>query len=135
MKYDVSKAQAGDKIYGMEFEGLVEEYEVYLPPYANIDDAREVTYWIRGNGISTTLRDDHAWFTTYSEAAIECARHSFKVIEEYKKQIDDNDIGSLVRFVYDMFLAENRPRLNKFRKEIVRSVVQEKMRYFGMWRN
>lgn len=135
MRYDVSKAQVGDKIYGMEFEGLVEEYEVYLPPYANIDDVSEVTYWIKGNGISTTLRDDHAWFTTYSEAAIECARHSFKVIEEYKKQIDDNDIGSLVRFVYDMFLAENRPRLNKFRKEIVRSVVQEKMRYFGMWRN
>lgn len=135
MKYDVSKAQVGDKIYGMEFEGLVEEYEVYLPPYANIDDASEVTYWIRGNGISTTLRDDHAWFTTYNEAAIECARHGFKVIEEYKKQIDDNDIGSLVRFAYDMFLAENRPRLNEFRKGIVRSLIQEKMRRFGMWRN
>ena len=136
MRYDVSKAQVGDKIYGMVFEGLVEEYEVYLPPYANTDDTNnEVTYWIKGNGISTTLRDDHAWFTTYGEAAVECAQYTFKVIEEYRKQIDDDDIGSLVRLVHDMFLVEDRPRLNEFRKGIVRSVIQEKMRHFGMWGN
>ena len=133
MRYDVSKAQAGDKIYGMEFEGLVEEYEVYLPSYASIDDVSEVTYWIKGNGISTTLRDDHAWFTTYDEAAIECSCYSFKVFEQYRNQIDD--IGSLVRFMYDMFVAEDSPRLNEFRKGIVRSVIQEKMRHFEMWRN
>lgn len=132
MKYDVSKAQVGDKIYGMEFEGLVEEYEVCLSPYADIDDIKDSVgaFWIRGNGIATTLRDDHVWFTTYGEATDECAQYTLKVVAEYRNQIDD--VEDLIRLMYDMFVSENKPRLNDFRKEIIGSVIKEKARYFGI---
>ena len=132
MRYDVSKAQVGDKIYGMEFEGLVEEYEVYLSPYADIDDIRDSVgeFWIKGNGIATTLRSDHVWFTTYGEAADECVRYTLKVVEEYRNHI--NDVEGLIRFMYDMFISENKPRLNNFRKGIIQSVIKEKARYFGI---
>ena len=132
MKYDVSKAQVGDKIYGMEFEGLVEEYEVCLSPYADIDDIKDSVgvFWIKGNGIATTLRDDHAWFTTYNEAADECACYALKVVEEYRNQIDD--VEDLIRLMYDMFISKSKPRLNDFRKGIIESVIKEKARYFGI---
>lgn len=132
MKYDVNKAQAGDKIYGMEFEGLVEEYEVCLSPYANIDNIRDSAgvFWIKGNGISTTLRDDHVWFTTYSEAANECAQYTLKVVEEYRNRIDD--VEDLIRFMYDMFISKSKPRLNDFRKGIIELVIKEKARCFGI---
>lgn len=132
MKYDVNKAQVGDRIYGMVFEGLVEEYEVYLSPYADIDDIKDSvgTFWIRGNGIATTLRDDHVWFTTYGEAADECAQYALKAVEEYRNQIDD--VEDLIRFMYDMFISVNKPRLNNFRKGIIGSIIKEKARCFGI---
>lgn len=132
MKYDVSKAQVGDKIYGMVFEGLVEEYEVYLSPYADIDDIGNSVgeFWINGNGIATTLRNDHVWFTTYDEAADECVQYTLKVIEEYRNQIDD--VEDLIRLMYDMFISENKPRLNDFKKGIIESVIKEKAKYFGI---
>lgn len=132
MKYDVSKARVGDKIYGMVFEGLVEEYEVYLSPYADMDDIKDsvCAFWIKGNGIATTLRDDHAWFTTYGEAADECARYTLQMVEEYRNQIDN--VEDLIRFMYDMFVSNNKPRLNDFRKGIIKSVIKEKARYFGI---
>ena len=132
MRYDVSKAQVGDKIYGMVFEGLVEEYEVYLSPYADIDDIRDSVgeFWIKGNGIATTLRSDHVWFTTYGEAADECVQYTLKVVEEYRNYI--NDVEDLIRFMYDIFISENKPRLNNFRKGIIQLVIKEKARYFGI---
>lgn len=132
MKYDVNKAQVGDRIYGMVFEGLVEEYEVYLSPYADIDDVGDSAgvFWIKGNGIATTLRDNHVWYTTYDEAADECARYTLKVVEEYRNQI--GDVEDLIRFMYDMFISGNKPRLNDFRKGIIESVIKEKARCFGI---
>lgn len=132
MKYDVSKAQVGDKIYGMVFEGLVEEYEVYFYSYTDIDDIKDSVgeFWIKGNGITTTLRDNHVWFTTYDEAADECAQYTLKVVEQYRNQIDD--VEDLIRLMYNMFISESKPRLNNFRKGIIESVIKEKARYFGI---
>ena len=63
MVYDISHAKIGDVIYGMEFEGLVEEFTVF----SYSDDKDDL--WIRGGGIATTLKNDHLWFTTFEEAA------------------------------------------------------------------
>lgn len=130
MRYDISKAQVGDKIYGMEFDGLVEEYEVCYSPYAEYERDWERSFWIKGNGITTALRDDHLWYTTYNEAADECTQYILGVIREYEKQIDDME--DLIRFMYNMFVSENKPRLNDFRKGIVKSVIKEKARCFGI---
>lgn len=52
------------------------------------------------------------------------------MVAEYRNQIDD--VEDLIRLMYDMFISENKPRLNDFRKGIIESVIKEKARHFGI---
>ena len=124
MVYDISHAKIGDVIYGMEFEGLVEEFTVF----SYSDDKDDL--WIRGGGIATTLKNDHLWFTTFEEAADDCAIHISQVYDMYLKSIDE--IDDLIQFMYRNFIADGKPRLKPFRETVMRDVIREKALYFGI---
>ena len=124
MIYDVSKAKIGDVVWGMEFEGVVDKFKIKSSPYD--DDTR---LWIGGGGIMTPLRNDHILFTTREEAEDYCAIYRAQVYDEYRKLIDDQE--DLIKFMYDNFVAANKPD-NRFRRKVKRDVIREKALYFGI---
>lgn len=129
MVYDINNAKLGDKIYGMLFEGLVEEYEICEPPYS---DSKPNDLWIRGGGITASLSGDCMWFTTFEEAADYCAIYISQIFDEYRGSI--GDIEDLIKFMYRNFIVsnDNRPQIKPFRKRIMRDVIREKAMYFGI---